>query len=845
MTVDLQADVLVQKIKHIMITNNGRTESKATIDEFYQAFCEVLREEIMINWTASLDSIEEKKVRVMNYLSMEYLPGRFLRHNIVNLGSSDLVRLVLKKMDRSYEELLGCEPDAGLGNGGLGRLASCFLDSLATLHYPARGYGLRYQYGIFEQEIWNGIQVEKPDCWLLNTNPWESRRDSLATNVKFGGKALMAKNKHGDQVYLLEGGEEVRAIAYDSPIIGYNTDSRFSVLTLRLWSTKESPRNFQLQKYNAGYLESAVENTSLTDVLYPNDNTELGKRVRLKQEFLLVSASLKDILRRHLRIHGQMANLGDKMRVQINDTHPALSIAELLRTLTKNFDFSWQDAWETCQGCFGYTNHTILKEGLEEWNITRLKDLLPRQYYEIEKINQKLLSDVQKRFPQDPDMGKRVAIIDENQVKMANLAIFGSHRVNGVAQLHTEILKNQLFADFYKMYPEKFVNVTNGVTQRRWLLDANPRLSQFITDRIGPSWITNFLDIQKLRNFAQDPKTIEEFLRIKTECKKDLIDYLNNESTLRDKNGKPISSPIFLNENAIFDVQIKRMHEYKRQLLNALHLIVLMQELQNKERVFAYPRLFIFAGKAAPGYVKAKQIILLISAISRKIMASVDLRDKLGVMFVENYNVSKAEQIIPAADVSEQISLAGWEASGTGNMKLSMNGALTIGTEDGANIEMRQSVTDVWWPFKFGATAEENQKPYKSWDIYIHDLKLKRAIDALKEGVFSENQEEENVFAQIYQDLVENDKYRILQDFDSYYNAQKNVEKLYDNRNLWASYALHNIASMGPFSVDCSIQKYCTEIWGINPLPPDLEVLKKVQEEYSEHDRCRIGAIKN
>lgn len=844
MSINYQSDVLAQKIKHLMITSNGRTEKKASIEEFYQAFVQVLREEIMINWTASLDTIEEKKARVLYFLSMEYLPGRFLHHNIVNIGASELIQAVLKKMERSFDDLISCEPDAGLGNGGLGRLSSCFLDSLATQHYPARGYGLRYQYGIFEQEIWNGNQVERPDCWLLNANPWESRRDTLSENVRFRGRPVSAKNKHGDEVFLLEDCEEVRALPYDTPIIGYSENTNYSVLTLRLWSTKESPRNFQLQRYNAGFLESAVENTSLTDVLYPNDNTELGKRVRLKQEFLLVSASLQDILRRHLRIHGEMNNLADKVRIQINDTHPALVIAELVRSLTKNYDFSWQEAWETCQACCGYTNHTILREGLEEWNEHRLSELLPRQFQVIQKMNLMLCNQVRAKFPGDEEKVRRVSILEMGQIRMSHLAIFGSHKVNGVAELHTSLLKQNLFKDFYEMFPEKFLNVTNGVTQRRWLLDSNPLLAEFISSRIGRGWITDFSQISKLSAFAGDPASCQELIRIKRQNKIALLQFLQRENAIRDVAGKMMPHSCCLDENALFDVQIKRIHEYKRQLLNALHLLLMVHEIKDRSRTFDVPRMVIFGGKAAPGYTRAKQIIQLICSIGRKIQSDVELRSKLNVIFVENYNVSRAEIIIPAADLSEQISTAGWEASGTGNMKLSINGALTIGTEDGANIEMRQAVTDSWWPFRFGGTSDQNQQPYKSWDIYIHDAPLRRAIDSLKDGSFSENAAEAEAFAQIHQDLVERDGFRLLQDFRSYYETQKKVEALFLQPAAWAETVIHNIAAMGRFSVDTAIAKYAEEIWGIVPLVPDSNILNKVREEYSEHDRCRIGAPK-
>ncbi len=836
MDIDEQAEILVQKIKHLIITNSGHTTAGATIEEFYQAFCLALREEIMINATATIDTIQYKKPRMINFISMEYLPGRLLCNNICNMSARELIKAVLVKMDRNLEDLIACETDPGLGNGGLGRLSSCFLDSLATLNYPARGYGLRYQYGIFEQEIWNGIQVERPDCWLLSADPWESRRDLFSVSVHFGGQPIYATNKHGEEAYLLENFEEVRALPFDIPIIGYSEKPNYSVLLLRLWSTKESPRNFLLQRYNAGFLDQASENTSLTDVLYPNENHELGKRVRLKQEFLLVSATLQDILRRHLHVYGDLSNFADKVRIQINDTHPALIIAEIVRTLTKNYDFTWQEAWEVCQACCSYTNHTILKEALEEWNEIRIHELLPRQHQIIQKLNLELCNRVRSKYPGDEERVRRLSIIENGQVRMAHLAIHGCHKVNGVAKLHTEILKEQVFRDFYEMTPEKFIHVTNGVTQRRWLLHANPPLTEFISKRIGKKWIFDFTEMAKLAEFASDPASQDEFLAIKKKNKEILIDFLSRENSTRDANGKIIAHSHVLEPTALFDVQIKRIHEYKRQLLNALHLIMLYQEPERRK----IHRLSIFGGKAAPGYKRAKEIIQLICAIARKFHADPKVKNHLCVAFVENYNVSRAEVIIPAADLSEQISAAGWEASGTGNMKLAINGALTIGTEDGANIEMHEAVTSRWWPFQFGASAAENQQPYTPWEIYSRDEAIRRAVDALQDGTFAESQFEAAAFKEIYHSLIEYDTFRVLKDLRPYYETQKKMEDLYLQPKAWAEVAIHNMAAMGRFSTDESIRNYATKIWEIKPCPLDPDILAKVREEYAEHDRCKI-----
>jgi len=843
--IDFQASSLAQKIKHYLITSSGHTAETAPMEEFYESFCTALREEVMINWMASLETIRSKKVRVAHYLSMEYLPGRLTENNFTNIGATELVKAVLKKMNRNFNDLISCEPDPGLGNGGLGRLASCFLDSLATLHYPARAYGLRYQYGIFEQEIWDGMQIERPDTWLLNMNPWEVRRDSFANTVRFRGRPVKATNKHGEEVYLLEDTEEVRALPYDTPIIGYAEKGNFTVIPLRLWTTKESPRNFQLQRYNAGLLDQAAENTSLTDVLYPNDNTELGKRLRLKQEFLLVAASLHDIIRRHNNVYGDMRAFADKVRIQINDTHPALIVAELVRTLTKNYDFSWKEAWEVCQTVCSYTNHTILREALEEWNEGRIHDLIPRQYNIIQRLNLEFCNAVRAKFPNNEAKVRNLSIIEGSQVRMANLAIIGSHKVNGVAKLHSDILKNFLFKDFADMYPDKFTNVTNGVTQRRWLLLANPELAEFISKRIGRGWINDFTQISKIGKFANDRSSQEEFLAIKKKNKHALIDFLKMENGIRNGCGKIVDHSHPLGAEALFDVQVKRFHEYKRQLMNALHLIMIYHELKANPNARAIPRFAIFGGKSAPGYERAKQIIELICAIGRTIEKDPAINKKLVVTFVENYNVSKAQIIIPAADLSEQISTAGWEASGTGNMKFSMNGAMTIGTDDGANIEMRQAVTDSWWPFKFGASAEDNRKPYNSWDIYIHDEAIRKAVDSLKDGTFASTPGETAAFAGIHYGLVEcgpnSDYFKVLKDLRDYYDAQKKVEALFAQPFAWAEYALHNIAGMGPFSTDESIRNYAKDIWGIEGCPPDPTILAKVREEYSQHDRCRIA----
>lgn len=844
-----QVDSVINKIKHYLITTMGRTSDVASNEEFYRAFSYALREEVMINWTATRNTIEHSHARKIYYLSMEYMPGRLLGNNLTNISAIDLVQTVLKKMNRNFKTIMTIEPDIGIGNGGLGRLASCFLDSLATLQYPAVGYGMRYHYGIFEQALWCGIQIERPDCWLLLENPWEFRRDTHAVNVDFNGKLVRLKNARGEEVFSVMDQEIVRALPYDLPIIGYNNSSDFSVVTLRLWSTKESPHNFQLQRYNAGQLDQAAENTSLTDVLYPNDNNETGKRIRLKQEFLLVSASLQDIINHHLHRHGDLKDFANQVRIQINDTHPALLIAELVRMLVKNNNNTLDEALEITKTCCSYTNHTVLKESLEEWNETRIQNLLPRQYNIIQLINQKFCSQIRSKYPNDEDKVKRMSIIECGQIKMAHLAIYGSHCTNGVAELHSNILKNQLFKDFNEMFPERFTNVTNGVTQRRWLLYCNPALAAFITKRIGDGWITHFEEIRKLAAFASDESSQKEFLAIKQANKLALLEHLYSFESIPGCHPNGVCT--FLDTDAIFDVHIKRFHEYKRQLMNALHALILYQEIKANPQARKVKRMIFFAGKAAPGYTAAKDIIRFIYCLSRKIFSDPDVRNHLRIVFIPNYNVSNAEKIIPGSDLSVQISTAGMEASGTGNMKLTMNGSLTIGTEDGANIEMRKSVTDQWWPFGFGKSAEENmkmrqEKSYNPEQLAKSNPILFNAVEALKNHSLVENEAEHETLCNLYASLIEGspwsppDKYFVLNDLEDYYLTQKKVEALYSTPLKWAEYALHNIAGMGPFSADVSIKNYAQNIWNLTTVPPSKEELHAIRQEYSELDRCRI-----
>ncbi len=848
--IDIKANELILSIKHFLITNLGKVESEASTQEFYLALCMALREKIMINWAATNNTQDELGVRTLYYLCMEYLPGKFLSNNITNLNATQLIKLVLNRMGRNLKDLLSYDFDPGLGNGGLGRLASCFLDSLATQKYPSWGYGLRYQYGIFEQEIWNGYQVERPDCWLINQNPWEFRKDMHAQSVKFGGTPIQGTNSHGDIVYGLEDFEEVRALAYDIPIIGYPDEmNEFTVSTLRLWSTKESPRNFELQRFNAGQIQEAGENTSLTDVLYPNDNHELGKKIRLKQEFLLVCASVQDILHHHLRVHGDIMTLGQKVQIQINDTHPALIIIELIRRLVKNLDVPFVKAYEMTKQICNYTNHTIMREALEEWNEMRVKSLLPRQYEIIQKINQDFCDKIRQKYPNNEEKVKNMTLIYNGQIRMAYLAILGSKKVNGVAFLHTEILKHQIFKDFFEMFPEKFLHITNGITQRRWLLECNPLLSDLITKKIGNKWIRDFREITKFKEFAKDRSVQEEFLKIKQENKKKLFEYIKQENSIRDYKGRIIDHyPVFEDFDVLVDVQIKRFHEYKRQFMNALHALMLFNDIKKDPTSRKIKRMIIIGGKAAPGYAIAKKIILLIFAIARKINNDSEVSKHLKLILIENYNVSKAEIIIPASDLSCQISTAGYEASGTGNMKLAINGSLTIDTEDGANIEMRQAITNEWWPFSFGSSVDEikkikTEKSYNPSDFYLQHSHIKKALDMLKDGSLVKNEQEHNSFLDLYNLLLapsSEDKYFVIKDLLSFYETQKKVEDLYIDKYKWAEFAIHNIGGMSRFSSDEVINNYARSIWDIEPFALDPYILERVSNEYNETNVCYI-----
>lgn len=842
---EARVHLLVSKVKHYLVSKWGKLHDSASNELFYEAFSYSFREEIMTNWTACLRSYQENNSRMLYYLSMEYLPGKILCNTIKSLRAEDLAREAMKRLGRDYDEIMHQEREPGLGNGGLGRLASCFLDSLATLKIPAIGYGLRYQYGTFEQEICYGSQVERPDRWLDHPYPWDFRRNDHSYVVKFSGRVSEIENNLKEKCLNLHDYEEVRAIAYDIPIVGYSPHADYSVTTMRLWSTKESPRNFRLQIFNAGKVDEAAENTLLTDVLYPNDNHDTGKRFRLKQEYLLVSASLQDIYARHLSANPDLTNLAEKVCIQINDTHPALLVAEMMRTLTKNYQIAWDKAWQITSSCISFTNHTVMAEALEEWKVAKLEQLLPRQYQVIQKLHEQFKNSLPEKY-RSSEIFSQLALIEHEHVKMANLAIYGSKKINGVAKLHTQILKEKLFQHWHALYPEKFLNITNGVTPRRWLIHCNPLLSSFITQRIGPQWQYNFSLLNQLHPFADDPASREEFLNIKKQNKNYLAEYICKYNEKFRAYDPYVKEMVPLANDSLYDMHIKRIHEYKRQLLKLIHAIILYQEILENPSSRKIKRTLFFGGKAAPGYERARDLISLIHIIAKRINQNPQTNPYLRLLFVENYNVNKAEILIPAADLSEQISLAGKEASGTGNMKLAMNGALTIGTEDGANIEMREAVTDQWWIFRFGATKEEiemlrEKMDYHPEQLYQQNSKIKKALDALKDSTFAENDFEKEITMQFYHYLLDGfnpDPYFVIYDLESYYQVQKRVEDLYSQPHEWAKYAIHNIAAMSPFSADAAIENYARHVWQIEPTEMNPQTLLKVKQEFDMNNSC-------
>ena len=789
-----------------------KTLEEATQEQIFQAVSYTVKDVIIDNWLKSQKAYEKQDPKIVYYMSMEFLMGRALGNNLINLGAYGEVKEALEELGLDINCIEDQEPDPALGNGGLGRLAACFLDSLATLNYCAYGCGIRYRYGMFKQEIRDGYQVEAPDNWLKNGYPFELRRPEYAKEVHFGGYVRVEWDPvKNENKFIHEGYQAVKAVPYDMPITGYNNDV---VNTLRIWDA-EPIVDFNLDSFDKGDYHNAVEQENLArtivEVLYPNDNHMAGKELRLKQQYFFVSASLQAAIAKYKKTHDDITKLHEKVVFQMNDTHPTVAVAELMRILIDEEGLGWDQAWDITTKCCAYTNHTIMSEALKKWPIELFSRLLPRVYQIIEEINRRLILEIQQKYPGNFEKIKKMAIIYDGQVKMAHLAIVAGYSVNGVARLHTEILKNQELKDFYEMMPEKFNNKTNGITQRRFLAHGNPLLADWVTDKIGPDWITDLSQLSKLKVYADDEKALQEFMTIKFKNKERLAKYI------LEHNG------VEVDPHSIFDIQVKRLHEYKRQLLNILHVIYLYNQIKAHPEMDFYPRTFIFGAKASAAYARAKKIIKLINCVADVVNNDASINGKLKVVFIENYRVSNAEIIFAAADVSEQISTASKEASGTGNMKFMLNGAPTLGTMDGANVEIVQEVGEEN-AFIFGMSSDqiinyENNGGYDPDFIYNTDPEIRQVLMQLINGTFSSDTE---MFRDIYNSLLDKrnmprpDQYFILGDFRSYAEAQKRVEEAYKDEKRWAKMALLNTACSGKFTSDRTIQEYVDDIWHLD-----------------------------
>ncbi len=785
---------------------------KASTQEVYQAVALTVKDEVISNWLATEKSIREQDPKIVYYMSMEFLMGRALGNNLINLGEYNKISDALKELGFDINAIEDEEPDPALGNGGLGRLAACFLDSLATLNYPAYGCGIRYRYGMFKQQIKDGYQKEVPDNWLKDGYPFELKRPEYSYEVKFGGYIRAEQKEDGSTEFIHDDYSSVMAVAYDMPIVGYNNNM---VNTLMIWDA-EPKEEFKLESFDKGDYYQAVEDQNLArnlvEVLYPNDEHISGKELRLKQQYFFVSASLQRAVDRYLQGHDDIHKLYEKVAIQMNDTHPTLAVAELMRILMDDKGLEWDEAWAVTTKTCAYTNHTIMAEALEKWPIEIFSRLLPRIYQIVEEINRRFVVEIENKFPDDEDRVARMAIVQDGQVKMAHLAIAAGHSVNGVAALHTEILKKESLRDFYEMYPDKFNNKTNGITQRRFLLHGNQMLANWVTDRIGDDWI---LDLSKMKNlalYADDKRFQHEFMNIKYQNKVRLAKYIKKH------NG------VDVDPRSIFDVQVKRLHEYKRQLLNILHVMYLYNQLKEHPEMEFYPRTFIFGAKAAAGYRIAKLTIKLINNVAEVINSDESINGKIKVVFIEDYRVSNAEWIFAAADVSEQISTASKEASGTGNMKFMLNGAVTIGTMDGANVEMVEEMGEEN-AFIFGMSADEvieheAKRDYNPMDIFNSDMEIRKVLMQLINGFYSPTDPE--LFRPLYNSLLNTevtqfaDTYFVLADFRSYAEAQAKVEEAYRDEEGWAKKAILNVANVGKFSSDRTIEEYVKDIWHLD-----------------------------
>ena len=812
-------EVFIESVKSNLKTLYRQTLVDATKQQVFQAVSYAVKDTIIDNWMETQKVYEEEDPKMVYYMSMEFLMGRALGNNMINLTEYKEVKEALEELGFDLNVIEDQEPDAALGNGGLGRLAACFLDSLATLGYAAYGCGIRYRYGMFKQKIENGYQVEVPDNWLKDGNPFELRRPEYAKEVKFGGYIRVEYDEATKRnKFIQEGYQSVRAIPFDIPIVGYNNNV---VNTLRVWDA-EAINDFQLDSFDKGDYQKAVEQENLArnivEVLYPNDNHYAGKELRLKQQYFFISASVQAAVAKYKKNHSDIRKFYEKATFQLNDTHPTVAVAELMRILLDEEGLEWDEAWEVTTKTCAYTNHTIMAEALEKWPIELFSRLLPRIYQIIEEINRRFVEEIQKKYPGNQEKIRKMAIIYDGQVKMAHLAICAGYSVNGVAALHTEILKNQELKDFYEMMPEKFNNKTNGITQRRFLLHANPLLADWVTEHIGDEWITDLAQISKLKVYVDDEKAQQEFMNIKYQNKLRLAKYIS------DHNG------IDVDPRSIFDVQVKRLHEYKRQLLNILHVMYLYNKIKDHPEMPFYPRTFIFGAKAAAGYRRAKLTIKLINSVADVINNDKSINGKLKVVFIEDYRVSNAEWIFAAADVSEQISTASKEASGTGNMKFMLNGAPTLGTMDGANVEIVQEVGEEN-AFIFGLSAQEvinyeNNGGYNPMDYFNNDQDIRRVLMQLINGEYAPDDPER--FRDIYDSLLNTnssdraDTYFILADFKSYAEAQERVEKAYRDETGWARMAMMNTACSGKFTSDRTIQQYVDEIWHLDKVTVEV-----------------------
>ena len=789
----------------------SKYSAMATTRDWFEIAARTARDRMVERWMETMQTYYRDDPKRVYYLSLEFLVGRTFSNAALNLELHEEFKKALYDLGQNIEEISEVEFDAGLGNGGLGRLAACFLDSMATLELPCYGYGIRYEYGMFHQKIEDGQQVEHPDNWLRYGNPWEFPRPEVLYPVKFHGRVVEFKGDDGVSRHHWVDTEEIMAMAFDTPVPGFGGKT---VNNMRLWSAKSS-RDFDLRYFNQGdYIQAVADKNAsenLSKVLYPNDSTEMGKELRLKQQYFFVSASLQDILYRYKKHHATWDELPDKVAIQLNDTHPAISIAELMRLLVDIHGLSWDHAWGLTTRTFSYTNHTLMPEALETWKVSLFESVLPRHLEIIYAINFHFLRQVMHAFPGDNDLLRRMSLIDENgerRIRMAHLAIVGSHTVNGVAQLHTDLMKSTIFADFDRYSPGKILNMTNGITPRRWLNQANPALAGLITSRIGSDWICNLDELVKLRKLADDASFRKAFDAVKRSNKQRLATMIHE------------TLAITVNPDSLFDIQIKRIHEYKRQLLNVLHVVTLYNRIRQGTHPDTVPRTVIIGGKAAPGYAMAKRIIRLINNVAEIVNHDPLIGDRLKVLFIPNYNVSNAERIVPAADLSEQISTAGTEASGTGNMKLSLNGALTIGTLDGANVEIMEEVGAANF-FLFGLTTEEvadlRRTGYNPWDYYHGNPELKQVLDMIGSGYFSPD--EPDRFQPIVDALLRyGDHYLLLADYASYVACQERVGALYQRREEWIRKAILNVAGMGKFSSDRTIRQYAEQIWHVGPV---------------------------